>query len=477
MIVRPSGLWLPNSALGASIGGEQIPGGIKWPQTPDYVKGLVDGAHSVSDLTGLSYDQGGLVSPPIMSQIAGLKATIEATTGISLNQLKALAGDIQTLTKATDPEKITAAVADLINDVLDVITTVSKAAGVATGVLKVVPVIGQIVGAIAGFMEFYFNVQAADQRYKQYQAECDQLVFKEQQPICQNLTSQATPVATEEGGVTPADMFRPVFYAMQKRQPLPLTTASMFVALCGGETQGAFNLFTRASWAKFVAENNGGKSYIGVTQSTQRRMWELIKGIMAATRDPGYGALFSPGDGGRALFPALVDMTWNMALSGQKIKPIRNGATIDDQFLAKVSKQIGRQYEHARYCAELTEGDAGAGATPYSAVSCADFVDLLAPLQRVFLGYKNHLQASGMLRSDWTWRSNVQDMAAVKNPAQGVLVLGDKTVQELSDTAKAVELANNAAANRKAAMWTTGVVLAGGTFFLGRRYAKKHRAQ
>lgn len=469
LLLPPGMRWA--GVLGAStFGGEYIPAGIRWPDQADYTKGLIDGVGALTDATDLSYDEGGLLSPPIMAHVAALRATVEATTGLSLAQLTSLANDIRQLSSATNPAQVALAVTQLIGDVLEVVTSVSKATGIATGILKVAPIIGQIISMITPVMEFVVDILESQERIRQAGEVCQQRVMQEQNATCQQLVTQATPNDTEEGGVSPADMFRPVMVAMQTHQPLPITTASLFVALCGGETQGAFSLFTRQSWLKFVDQH--GKGVLGIPQLTQRRMWTLIKAIMASTREPSYSSLFAPGDSGRSLFPALLDIVWNMALSGARVKPLRAGAAIDDAFVGKISRAITSQYETAHSCKDLVEGERAAGPTPFGASSCADFIDLLPPYQKLLQAYKAHLESSGMLRSNWTWRVGGERIAAASSgrAPQAMLVLGPNTVAQLNQTAQAIDRARDA--GKKTSPWLIAgaMAAAGGGYYLGRRY-------
>lgn len=484
-LYTPSGAYGPNTGLahlatsgfGAYVGSEHIPGGISFPKEGDYAKGLIDAVSETAPAALKAFDHGGEFNPPFMGEVATLKATLEATTGIKLSQLYGLAQNVAALTQATDPVTIGAAVSNLMQGVLDVVVSGLKAAGAAADAVATVPILGSLVGMIASGV---LDVIASQARVQQAGKDCQGRVERDREAFCKKLLSDAQPQKTDADGVQPADLFRPVMYAMQKGGHLPLTAVSLYVALCGGETQGAFGLFSRAEWRKLLDgyHKQTGRKYIGVPIETQRRMWALCKGIMSATQDPRIGTLFAPGDNGKALMPILQDITRNLWLVGNGLKPRRGEYGIDESFLNLLSSTIANKYYKYIECPDLIAGESGAGAMPAGGESCLPFVNLANPFIGAIRDFELQLKKVGLLNPDLSWNTKPAEKRYLdRGPPLGVLVIKGSTAKELEATAEAARAAaeGGRAASHKAATWTTAVVLGGGSLMLARRAAKKRR--
>lgn len=458
------------------VGTEVVPGNISFPSDADYTASLIDAVDAVSDVATVSFDRGGEFDPPFMNQIGVLKATIESTTGVPFSHLARLATDVFQLTQATNPSEVVAAVSNLMGDSLQTIVVALEAAGVASEAIDAIPIIGQIVGVIMGGILQALEFEAAR---KQAKIDCRARAFNDARALCSKEVAAARVQATSVEGVQPGDMFRPILYAMQRKDRLPIAPASMYVALCGGETQGAFHAFSRQSWAAFVDDyrKRTGKHHIGIPVNTQRRMWKLCKGIMGSARDPRIGVLTETGDNGRSLMPLLQDIVWNLYRVGTGMAPKRGVFGIDKPFLQAVSAHVTGAYEQHTRCSDLPS-------LPSARVDCSKIVDLSSSLDGSIKQFELGLKHLKLLQPDGSWsatppREIIEQSIATKPPSKGLLILTGRAANTLSETALAAEEAaketQKRVDDRKAAMWTTAVVLGGGSFMLARRAAKRRR--
>lgn len=353
----------------AGLGSDRdaIPSGFAFPTQGEYVQALVGALDQMLPAVGAKPGStSDVLTPPVQVQVSGLVAALESPqgAGIPFRDLVGLAGDIAALTQATNPAQISHAVATLIDDGASIATDVAEAAGAAGDVLSTIPMIGRIVGMAVGFLLDGFYAEA---RYKQYAAECQQRIDTELNGYCSSLVSDATPFGTGAEGVTPADMFRPVAYAWQKRERPPLSPASVYVALCAKQTQGWLTSSRSKIW---LSPNNK------IPASTQRKMWSLCKGIMTAIRDPHLGA--APTDQGRALYPMLLDIILNEHRAGR----------LTEAAMREQADAVAAAYRIEKDCPDLSSGEAWAGAMPYGAGSCSDRVDLFTPVYQTLVRYE-----------------------------------------------------------------------------------------
>jgi len=474
--------------FGGYFGSEYLPSGINFPREKDYAKGLIDAVSENASSAMRSFDGGGEFNPPFMDQVASLKATLEATTGISLSQLHGLARNVMNLVGATNPVAIGSAVSSLILGTLDIVVSGLKAAGVALEAIKIVPILGQIIGMVAGVVVDILESQA---NYKIHAQNCQKRVEEDRKAFCSKAMSDSNPQKTDVDGVQPGDMFRPVMYAMQKSGPLPLTPVSLYVALCGGETQGAFKLFDRNSWRRALDayHKKTGRRHIGVPQQTQRRMWSLIKGIMSASQNPTIGIVFAPGDNGKALMPLLQDITRNLWLVGNGLSPQRGEYGVDQNFLQWLEGYIGAQYYKYIECPDLSEGEMAAGAMPAGGMSCTPFMQLWKPFVGAIKDFELGLVKHNVLNADMSWNTGGVGNKKMILFGKGLTPTGRLTIdgsaaEQLLDTASLSRAAAVASEKkkkakrdygRKAAGWTTAVIVGGGGFMLARKAAKKRR--
>jgi len=483
--VPHTGLYLPARQGLGGTGSELVPSGFQWPTNVDYAAGLIDGMAVVAGDVGAPFDAGGLFNPPIMDQIGGVTATLEAATNLKLSQLAGLTYDLNALFNATEPAAIASAVTNLVTGeaATQAIQTGLEVAGVASEALDMIPVLGSI---ISGVVSFAVSLMDDDWTHIQATKNCQEIAERQQLAACQRAMAQATPQPTAgTAGPQPSDLFRPVAYAMQgrPRYALPISVASMFIVLCGGETQGAFQGgVTRDDWRKIVAasKQSTGNSRIGIPQAVQRRMWKLCKGIMAGVNDPAPGKPVM-GDNGLALMPMLQDICWNLLRVGTHEAPSRgNNFGIDGDLLTRVSGVVTGKYKTSLTCSDAFleahnfDSPEGAGQVPKAYANCAMMINMAGSFSSALRYYQNGLIEAKVLNQDLTW--NTAPKKKLRIP-KGLLTFAPATLAKLEKTAEAARQGKKAVSNRKAAIATTTVVAGAGALWMARRIAKKKRGR
>jgi hypothetical protein len=330
----------------ALVGRELVPKDIRWPDEVDYTKSLVQSVYDISDFANMPISEGGALTPPVMNQVNALRMVLEGVSNLPLGQLAGLISDIYALSQAASPEQVVAAASSLIASGLDLVITGLEAVGaaldLAADVLNMIPLVGQALGAVLELVTGLLAAEASRAAaMEQLGQQCQDLADRQQLAFCQRLMNQASPEGTGEGSqITPADIFRPILYAQQKMDvKLPLSIASMYVLLCAG---AAYDDLASAGFSPMVIldisrlyKEQSGNPNIGVPLSLQKKMWSLIKGIMASSRCP---EIYCPdlprGTGGHELMPILNDIVLTLYDSGHGRGPNHlKGYGIDDGYL------------------------------------------------------------------------------------------------------------------------------------------------
>ncbi len=446
--------------------GDVAPAGIQWPGDATYVAAIGQALGQLQPVVNQSIPDGGILTPPMQVQAAGLKATVEAATGLQLSSIINLSSNVVALANAADTAGAVAALKDAVAGTLEIATAAMEKLGAAQGAIDTMGAVGSAVNALFVVGGFVADSQA---QYLKAAQECQQRVDAEYDAKCQQWVNQASPTSTSMAGVVqPADLFRPVAYAYQKGGPLPLSVASMFVALCGGETQG-FGPITRPIWSQLVESRRkqAGKAHIGVSAATQRRMWQLIKGIMAAIRPP--TGIAATGDGGRALMSLLLDIVANEWAAGTSQPYLHHG--FDYELAKLLSNRVGGQYRKYIECKDLTAGEFGAGAVPAGSTSCGLRVDLAKPFVQLVSGF--HANLRGIFFDSATQSWNVYPAQTSRRPAKGMLVLSPSIAVTLKDAAAEAKSGILQAEQRRKGLIAASILLAGTMSFFGLRYLAK----
>jgi hypothetical protein len=298
-----------------------LPSNFKWPTEREYSAYFSEGYRQLgfdSEFVRTS------MAAPLQSQVNGMITCVESYTQKGINQV---AGDLFGDAPAGEVVKVASQVAELsLGLVNGQVVVAAQAASelaqqvgvqvaqqiggqLAQAVAGVIPVLGQMAGAVIGFLgPLLSNTLSEDEKKRAMEAAKKKLVA-ELPDRCGNYAQAFRPTATGAGGVTtPADLFRGVFLAAQIGAPLPPTLASMYVLMCGAESQGVG--YTRREWNQVNAKAQKVSGRPGIDPATQRRMWALCKAIMFAAKEPrAEGQIEVYGDGGYSSFAALQEIT------------------------------------------------------------------------------------------------------------------------------------------------------------------------
>ena len=335
----------PLEPLGGIEGLWKPPPGFKFPTDAQYLTNLAKGMADIRPILESKVDS---FIAPIKSQASSVIATIEGTSKVAIpigGDAMKIAAAAMAIGDSKDAVTVAANVGALLNGTLSLVTDVAKVVGPLSGALSVVPMVGQaaglIISAMVPFIKFATSAELAQQQAKAAYEQClSDLQSKASEPCLSKYKSQTNVFGTgPKGTVTPSDLFRPFLYWSKTDWPktknrtygdrkLPAcvgylesssggkctnwfnedmdaawvpTLGAMFVALCGDQIDPGF--FVSSVKPSFLFKNYGT-----MTADTRRRMWGLIKGIMAATEDPDKGP--GPNQGGMALFPSLQGLIW-----------------------------------------------------------------------------------------------------------------------------------------------------------------------
>lgn len=342
--------------------GDLAPPGYAWPTQQGYWQKFVQALGAVAPAATASPGTvNDVLTPPMRTHVGGLIVTAETLTGKSLGQLTSLANNIAALTVETDPVSTLIAVDAFLRSTVQLVLQAATEAGVkaASNVLQVMPIVGQIVNAVVG--GYFLGKQYAAAIQAGIEA-CEQSLHAEANAACQVGWTNGMPTPTRPGSPTPCDLFRPVRVMMTDPtlswippggvpgRPLPLTHASVYVALCGDLV---------APFSQFVWNKVGKK---GIDLPTRQKMWSICKALMEGAEPPGFAYTPMPLtaiDGGRALFAVLQDIVW---------REITVERSITEAHVLDVCKFIGQQYRYKKSC---DVGSSGGGKV-YFETSCGE---------------------------------------------------------------------------------------------------------
>jgi hypothetical protein len=284
---------------------------------------------------------------PVQVSVAGLVGAVESAAGSSIGSL-AVGGVAPGL--SANLHALGAALADGAIDL--VVDTISQAAADVVGeALEVIPVLG-------GFAKMLFGlVSAGFQARGLVEEALERCVQQKLEAYCKALPQRHSVKVTSGTSPTPADLFRQCAYAYQFGDDrLPVTVASMYVLLCGAEAEG-FGFGSKAvydqwlrdrSWSSGGTMPHGPLGNYGIDPALQRKMWSLIKGIMAAVQNPALGVRPTATDQGRTLMPLLQEIVRQQWTRDRLPRP----------YLEALSDFVAVRY--TRSCSGSIPGGAGA---------------------------------------------------------------------------------------------------------------------
>jgi len=297
-----------------------------------------------------------ILNPPMRTHVAALIAVAESVSDLPLGQLVALAGNVASLAQASDPYVAMEATLKLLDASLDVASSVAEAVGAAGSMAQVVPIIGTVIDSALAGLSIGMAYKAAQE---QATAQCARAIACYATKECTRLVGAARPTPTRStlsGGVTAADLFRPVRYAVTDphlapfwrerlggSNPLPFTVASVYVALCGDAVPSG-TVAARWVWQSLKDKPGSPAGHFdgrpGIPLATRRRMWALCRAILeAAEPPPRPGQAFPPpiaADGANTLFAPLQDIVHRELERGR----------ISERYVRRVCELIGDQIKY-----------------------------------------------------------------------------------------------------------------------------------
>lgn len=388
------------------IEGYDLPSTFRFPSQRDFAKYTTGALSSIGFDTEFSRT---MFTVPMQTHVNTMIVAVESAAGEQIDRLASkLSSDHWVKSIGGKPTmEVIGAVTSLVYNLVsgNVATSVQAGIQLATAVatslagsissmVDVIPVVGAMITAVVDTIFLYdsFGWGSEEERSRAIhvaQAEAHVALTER----CPRRVPQ--PIATSTQGATPADMFRTVFLAAQLGRPLPPTLASMYVLLCGSETQGVG--FTRRDYDLFLNKARKEHGDVGIDTAVQRRMWALVKGIMFSTKDPSLDApLFVNGDQGRSSYALLQDIVHRQYKAGRW----------NPGYAASLSRALGNQFG----VAWRTAGPIGTSASGWTGCGQGDYMRLdggLFRAQRVWMaGLEENFCDPGSRptgSSDCTW--------------------------------------------------------------------------
>jgi hypothetical protein len=426
---------------------------------------------------------------PVSSAAAGFRTAIEANAGKALADLKASIPGV-------DWSKLGNMFIGLTSGTVGIGSAAKGLSNVAMDVFDAIPVLGTAVRLAVS--AFWANIQAWDHAAA-VSAEAFANEFSLMWRTSCNALARRRPyetgVARNEQGKTlgsvmsPADMFRGLAYAFQntKNSELPASPSSIYLLLCGAESQG-FGFLSRPAYAKFLKTHNSP----GIPQHTQRVMWKLIQGIMSAVEVP-YAGMAATGDQGRSLMPILQEIVRAERVAGHwdegYIMALNNEIGRRTTFWAEKKIDCGGVWFAIKSFKVYAEADCGGHIRIPSEVSCSgptkkysdQQVGPFFNISQAFIEGINqwHVQLRGNFWDEKKNRWNVAPPARKRFnlrrlPKKAVLMLSKSQGDELASDVDDAERASFGEAPAYAkAVGVAGAVGAGALAFVGARRAAR----
>lgn len=370
------------------------------------------------------------LDPPVDAAVAMLKTTFEQETGLSIGQLAGLAGDLQALSKMTDPVAIAATIGDVVSGACQIVADVGDAAGLVSDVAGVVPVLGQIIDVACGVIGAVIDLGTLDYDPTAKWASCDKELAERVRARCASPDIMPQIIPTGAGGPTPADVFRPLVKWSKTGGgwAMPLCPASVWVALCGDAADGLlkFRLTDPAAdnWEVMAKDERDfllsggtgklpklwqGKFGPGIPRPIRDQMWRCIKAILSAVEPTEIGNIHATrNDGGRTMMAVLQDLLRVQIDEGRKAAP-RFGVT--EAFVEQVGRLVAKQYHWAMPCTGNDGSTAAAGV--YASQDDCQHVDIVKPVLNGIRQFEAVLRDQ-FIDTDGTWRTAPRRGAGVK---------------------------------------------------------------
>lgn len=420
-------------------------------------------------------------------------AALAPLIGIGLD----VASQVMALTKAVDVKTIMSAVTGLLKNALDIVSTVSKAFNVAKDALACVPYLGMVASLITTGIQMalqYFpgkdipgaieNFRLADEdALKSVEAYCKQTAETDARPYPTGRDKDGKPT------VTPSDMFRPVSYWIQRcvdfyvkgqgsyrtvygdrgmsyepKYPAPPMTPSYFyLALCGDVLPPILRVTTCGVNSYKPGFLAGGRVYrdifdcytvavnmarsgqgpwkgapnpdFGIPRKTRQLMWRLLQTILGGVKSPALSG-FQGSDDGFAFYSTLQQIVFNEYLANR----------IDEKLIGYLNGDMAMRHGHTDVSdlkLVIRKNDKG---SPFEGrATCYDHgIDISGSfwqgLQQFQADATERATVEGKpfydkFKETWNFDASLMK-AARKEPAKGVLVLGEDAEKAITSGLK-----------------------------------------
>lgn len=326
-------------AAGGSI--PSAPAGFQYPTQETFVAGLTGALGDIDE--GWAADN---LSKPVAAAVPVVKTAVSAAGNADFAAIASAARSGKL--GASEIAAISSALSALVQGALTIaqqLADTSKAAQSVANAADAIPVIG---GIIQWVVDLALGIAGSSALTGQAENAAENELHQQLADMCGDWAAADQPYGPGSA-LTPADIFRKVGFRYQTwvtggrgRAPrLPLNASSMYVMLCGGETQG-FGL-DRQRYDQLVAKARARNPKVkgGIPREVQRKMWGLIKGIMANVEPPIAGP--PVGDQGRMLMAVLQDVSREYYLRATK----GPGPGWDDYLARLLSDEITRDYHQS----------------------------------------------------------------------------------------------------------------------------------
>lgn len=330
--------------LGLGAGGTipTPPAGFQNPTPQAFVAGFTNALDGIDDAWAREN-----LSVPVGAAVPLIKSTVSAAGDLNFGQIARAASEGRI--SPAQVKAISGALSGLVAGSLKIAQAMAAGTRVADTVSDVgeaIPVIGAI---ITWIVDLALGVASSSALIGATENEAERRLHDDLNTMCAGWARADQPYGPGSL-LTPADIFRKLGYTYQgwggsgSPPELPLNASSMYVMLCGGETQG-FGL-PRQRYEELVAKARAKNPKIGggIPRSVQRQMWKLIKGIMANAEPP----ISQPpvGDQGRMLMAVLQDVVREYNLRASATEPGSRGPGWDGYLASLLSDEVTKRYRH-----------------------------------------------------------------------------------------------------------------------------------
>ena len=375
-----------------------------------YMKALAVAVDSLGPTIGVPLESGGIIIPPMQTQVAALGGIIETASGMPLGSIVDFAGDIEALANATSPGAVVGAVGGVLGGTTEIIADVATALGVAADVVDVVPIVGSIVGGLLNIIGSIVEGAARAEADARKTCSDDMDVYCHEWAQRTGSAGVRSTSTVGGGGGSPADHYRQLAHRYQTgSKRYPANTSTLVLMLCGGAA-GDFGL-TESTYQNLVTSGNpsGGFDVTeilpdefsrapGLPYETRERLWKLVQALFACVQKPlesGEPAGHVIGDQGRSILPIIMAILSEARRRGQINPQLLKVLAREAFWYQRKACAIGVKMENTKMVEKIVhEGCSSRIATGLSAAFDAQIQTFGSLMQGAELGFWNYTTQS-----------------------------------------------------------------------------------